>query len=267
MANIAKANEIADRPYQGYTGQTVAPLTPDQQTAFDWVRQNLGQGSADIRAAADSISPDHFAGTAQSLLNPYLANVEAPALKAIADQGAINQNALGARAASAGAFGGDRFGVERAILGAQTAEKAGQASAQIRSQGWDAAVQAALAQAQQRGALGSAAQAAGLSSASALSAAGLQQQQTAQSLLSSQGQQWLAEQQYPAEMLALREGALTATPYSGTTSSTQPINKANPAMSAAGGALAGAAAGSTFGPYGAVAGALIGGVGSYLGSR
>jgi hypothetical protein len=266
--NIAQANAVASTPYQAYTGQTVAPLTADQQAASDYARGTLGDATNTINAAGNSITAANLPSTAQSLLNPYLGAVEQPALAAIAQQGAIDQNDLASKAAGAGAFGGTRFGIESAIQASQTAQKAGQTSAQIRSQGWDQAVSTALASAQQQGALASAGQAAGLSGASALSAAGLQEQQQQQSLLSSDAQQWLDEQQYPAQMLALRESSLQATPYSTTQTSSQPINKANPAMSAAGGALSGAAAGSMILPgWGTAAGALIGGVGSYLGSR
>jgi hypothetical protein len=267
MANLEYANQIADRPYEAYGGQQVAGTTPDQQAAFKWVRDNLGTGSAAITAAGDPIRGANLTTTAQSLLNPYLGAVEKPALQAVADQGARSANDLAARASQAGAFGGTRFGVESGILGGQVAQKSGELSANIRSQGWDKAVSTALAQAGANAQIADNAQKAGMTAASALSSAGFQQQQTEQARLSADYQSWIDAQTQYEHALAIKEGALTSTPYGGTTTSTQPLHKANPALGAAGGALSGAATGAVAGPYGAAAGALIGGTLGYLGSR
>jgi hypothetical protein len=268
VSNLSFANDVASKPYEQYTGQQVASITPDQQAAYDWVRQNLGTGSNAIGQAAQQITGSNLTTTAQSLLNPYLGAVEQPALDALAKQGARNQNDLASKAAGAGAFGGTRFGVESGVLGSETAAKAGELSANIRSQGWDKAVSTALTQAGEQASLATQGQTAGLTAASALSTAGYQQQQNEQAQLSSALEDWQNQQNWGQQQLAIREGAVTATPYGGTTSSTQPINKGNAAVSALGGALSGAAAGSMILPgWGTAAGALIGGVGGYLGSR
>jgi len=266
--NLQWANAVADRPYEAYGQQQVAGTTPDQRAAFEWTRNNLGAGPAAITAAGTPISGANLTTTARGLLNPYLDAVEAPALKALGDQGARSANDLAARAAQAGAFGGTRFGVESGILGGQTAEKAGQLSAGIRAQGWDKAVTTALTQAGANAQIADQAQKAGLTAASALSSAGFQQQQTEQAKLTSDYQSWIDAQSQFEHALAIRQGALTSTPYGGTTTSTQPIHKANPALSAAGGALSGAAAGSAISPgWGTAAGALVGAGLGYLGSR
>jgi hypothetical protein len=129
-----------------------------------------------------------------------------------------------------------------------------------------------LAQAQTGAQIAGAQQTAGLQAASALSAAGFQEQQQQQAQLTSMLNDWQDQWNYPLHQLAIREGAVTSTPYGGTTASTQPINKANPWLGAAGGALSGAAAGATLGaslgagggPWGAAAGAVIGGIGGAL---
>jgi hypothetical protein len=266
--NLGFANTIAATPYQGYTGAQVAPVTPDQQAAYDYVRQNLGAATGTIGAATDRISGDNLTTTAQSLLNPYLGAVEAPALDAVRRQGETAQNDLAAKAAGAGAFGGTRFGVQAGELGAATARQAGELSASIRSQGWDKAVATAMGQAAGVGQLATAGQTAGLAGASALSSAGYQEQQNQQAQLTAMLQQWQEARDYPLQQLAIREGAVTSTPYGGTTASTQPLNKPNPVTSAIGGALSGAAAGTAISPgYGTAIGALVGAAGGYLGSR
>jgi len=268
ISNLGFANEVASKPYEQYGGQQVAGVTADQNTAYDWVRNNLSTGSNAITAAGNQISGSNLTNTAQSLLNPYLGAVETPALQALAKQGAISQNDLASKAAGAGAFGGTRFGVQAGVLGSETAAKAGELSANIRSQGWDKAVSTALTQANTQANIAKTAQDTGLSAASALSTAGYQQQQNEQANLSAALSDWQDAQNWGQQQLAIREGAVTATPYGGTTTSSQPINKGSGVASALGGALAGAAAGSTILPgWGTAAGALIGGVGSYLGSR
>jgi hypothetical protein len=268
ISNLGFANDVAAKPYEQYQGAQVAGVTPDQQAAYDYVRQNLGTGSTAISNAAQGITGSNLTTTAQGLLNPYLGAVEAPALDAVARQGANAQNDLAAKAAGAGAFGGTRFGVQAGELGAATARQAGELSANIRSQGWDKAVGTAVQQAQTLGTLAGQAQQSGLAGASALSAAGAQQQQIEQARINAAVNDWTTQQDWGQQQLAIREGAVTATPYGGSSQSTQPLNKPNAALSAVGGALSGAAAGTAIMPgYGTAAGALIGGIGGYLGSR
>jgi hypothetical protein len=158
--------------------------------------------------------------------------------------------------------------VQAGELGAATARQAVELSASIRSQGWDKAVATAMGQAAGVGQLATAGQTAGLAGASALSSAGYQEQQNQQAQLTAMLQQWQEARDYPLQQLAIREGAVTSTPYGGTTASTQPLNKPNPVTSAIGGALSGAAAGTAISPgYGTAIGALVGAAGGYLGSR
>jgi hypothetical protein len=268
ITNLQFANQIAEQPYQQYGGQEVAGLTPDQQAAYAAVRNNLTTGSDMIDNAAAGITGSNLTTTAQSLMNPYLADVEKPALQALSDQASRDDATRAAQAAGAGAFGGTRFGVENAIAASQTAQKAGQLSADIRSQGWDKAVSEAMGQAQTVAQLGQLGQQTLESGASALSAAGYQEQQNAQAQMTQQMQDWQDAWNYPLQQLAIREGAVTATPYGGTTTSTQPINRPNPLLTTGSGALSGAALGSSIWPgYGTAIGAVGGALLGYLGSR
>jgi hypothetical protein len=266
--NLAQAKQVSSQPYQAYTGQTVAGLTPDQQAAYGYVRDNLGTTADTIGQAASGITGSNLTTTAQGLLNPYLDQVESNAVGQVQRQGDLAQNDLAAKAASAGAFGGTRFGVQSGVLSAETARQAGDLSAQIRSQGWDTAVGTALTQAQQVAGLAGAAQTAGLTSASALSTAGAQEQNQQQAQLNALLQAWQDAQNYPLQQLAINQSALTSTPYGGTSTSTQPINKANPATGALSGAATGAALGTMAYPgIGTAIGAGVGALGGYLSSR
>lgn len=265
--NLTQAQQVAAQPYQAYTGQTVAPLTADQQAAYNYVANNLGTASNTINQAAQGVTGSNLTTTAQGLLNPYLDQVESYGVGQVQRQGALAQNQLAAQAAQAGAFGGTRFGVQAGVLSAETARQAGDLSAQIRSQGWDTAVNTALQQAGTVANLASQGQTAGLTSASALSQAGAQEQNQNQADINALIQQWQTAQNYPLQQLAINESALTSTPYGGTSTSTQPIRTGSPGLSALSGAATGATAGSVFGPWGTAIGAGVGALGGYLGSR
>ena len=263
--NLEYAKQVAARPYEAYAGPTVAGLTADQTSAMDWIRAN-STGAADaISGATRAITGGNLTSTAQSLLNPYLGNVEAGAeaqLQRSADQA---QNDLASRAASAGAFGGTRFGVQSAELAGNTARQAGDLSANIRSQGWNTAVQTALAQAAGVTQGATAGQTAGLTGAGALASAGALQQNQAQTEMNAALANWQQARDYPLEQLAIRQSALSATPYGGTTSSTQPLNRGNQAMTGLSGAATGAALGGALAGTLGISSGLAAGGGAGLG--
>ena len=266
-SNLQQAQQVAARPYEAYPGQTIADITPDQQAAFDWVRNNYQTAGNTINAANSAITGGNLVTTAQSLLNPYLDQVQAAGVGEVQRTGALAQNDLAAKAASAGAFGGTRFGVQSGVLSAETARQAGDLAANIQSAGWDKAVTTALNQAGEVSTLATAGQAAGLQGAQALMASGQGQQNQAQAVLNDALQKWQAARDYPLEQLAINESALTSTPYGTTTTSTQNLNTPGGSglSSALGGIGTGAAIGSAFGPIGTGVGAVAGGLLSLFG--
>jgi len=221
--NLNFANKVAARPYEAFGGDTVAGLTQDQLDAFDAFRAGLGKYSASADQGLSMMSD--LPATASGFLNPYIHNVERYALDAVNDAGAIAQNQLSDRAEAAGAFGGSRYGIQAATLAAETAKKAGEISAGIRSEGWDKALASALATSQ--GLISGAGQGQAVSSAAAgdLLKAGLIQQGQDQQELADVWRRWQEQHDYPLEQLAIRQSALSATPYGSTTTSTQPYNQ------------------------------------------
>lgn len=260
--NLDLAKSIADRPYADYPGARVAGLTPDQQASYDWVRNNFSNASTAITNAAQGVTGGNLTSTAQSLLNPYLANVETGAENQLQRSADLAQNRIASQAASAGAFGGTRFGLQSSALSSDTARQAGELSANIRSAGWNQAVDTALKQAAGVAGLATAGQTAGLQGASALQTVGGQEQTQQQTDINDAIARWQAARDYPLEGLAIRESALSSTPYQGTTTSTQPLNKGNPALAGLGGAATGAALGGSI----ATALGASAGVGTGLGA-
>lgn len=128
--NLANAQAAAQNAYN-YTPNTVG---------FDAVNPNIAAQRVQTQFGGQNVNAQDFtSGNLQGYMNPYLAEVESNALNAIDRQrlGALNQ--VGDQAISRNAFGGSRLGVMEGVTNAEAARLAGEASANIRSQGFNTA--------------------------------------------------------------------------------------------------------------------------------
>jgi len=147
----ATALQNVDMPY---APTELAGLSPQQLQAIQAAQQGVGAYQPYLQQAGTALSQaGAFAqpGAAQQFMNPYEDRVVQQTLKDIAQQGAMQQNQLGAQAAGAGAFGGSRMGVAQAELAKGTLEQQARSAAQIRQQGYQQAQQAAQQAAQLSG--------------------------------------------------------------------------------------------------------------------
>lgn len=134
--NYEFARGIAEKPFQAYTGERVAGLTPDQMQAAGMVRNLAASGNAYLpgieqmygaygAAPAGKVSSpsilgggyDAASGSINDYLNPYVQGALAPQLRNIERAGAVMRTGPGgidSGATSAGAFGDARHGVETA---------------------------------------------------------------------------------------------------------------------------------------------------------
>jgi hypothetical protein len=205
-------------------------IDPDVKAAYLRNLEEARATAGDLGQRQFAPFPEYNLGMVQKYMNPYQQEVIDYSLADIerARQGQIS--AEGARATAAGAFGGTRQGVTRALVDEAALRNAGNLSAQLR--------QAGFAQAQNLG---------------------LSQQQ----LMQQYEQQRLdAARNLGLERLNVAQGALSLQPANLGGSTTTPIYK-NQTASALGGALGGASLGSLFGgtsgaQYGALAGGLLG---------
>lgn len=218
--NITRATDLSNQPFQPFPGQTVAPITPLQQAGYNYAGGQIGATDPIFQTALGQVQ--NLPATTQGLLNPYLSNVENAAVSNIQRQGDISQQNLASGAVGQNAFGGTRYGVEQALLNSETQRNIGQTVAQIQSQGWNTAMDAALKQSGAEAALATGGQQASLTGANAAIAAGGAQQTQQQAELAAALQQWQAGQNWPYSQLAIAQGALQGTPYGTTTTSTQP---------------------------------------------
>lgn len=240
----ARAENVAATPFQPYGNQFVAPLSPTQQAGVQATNVAAGQAQPYYGAAAGltlagaqdvgALTP----GQIGYYQNPYTQAVVDPTVAALRQQQGQQLSQQQADAIKAGAFGGDRAGIQRAVLQGQQGLATAQAIAPLYQQGYGQAVQTAAGQqgvvaqdlarrmqaGQQLGGLGAAAQQAALQGAQAQLQAGGVEQQTQQADLTARYQQFLQERGYPFQVaqflanIAMGTGALSGS----TTTTTQP---------------------------------------------
>lgn len=251
--NIAIADQISKRPYQAYGGQLTAGYTPEQQAAMDYAQQGVGMTTPLYQTAAIAAnqaagynpmqvqSQNFLQGDIGGYMNPFTQQVENAALQRLEGATKMGLNRIGDQARSAGAFGGSRQGIAEGTAIGEAARSAGELSANLRSQAFNTgaalmqtdqgrALQAQLAnqaaglQGQQLGlsaagqlqSIAGNAQQARQMDAATLESIGAAKQSQQQALLDEAYNRWLEARNYPIEMLNLRLGATTATPYGST---------------------------------------------------
>jgi len=151
--NYQFAQQVANQPYQAYQGQTVAGFSPDQLSAMDYSRNNVGAYQpvydAGVTMANQSgmYQPDQVrAGqftdaNVGAYMNPYLDQVESNALRNIQGATQLAVNKIGDQAATSRAFGGSRQGISEGVTIAEGTKQAGDLSAKLRSDAYDRAMQ------------------------------------------------------------------------------------------------------------------------------
>jgi hypothetical protein len=246
QSNLATANNLAAQPYQAPNLPTQAPFNPDQEQAFQQVRDLQGSTAPVYSTAINSL--ENLPATTQSLLNPYIAKVGGDVTSNMERSAAMAQEQLGGEAAGVGAFGGTRSGVESGIIDSETQRNIGQAMDTIASQGWNSAMSGALTRATDLGSLATGGETASLLGTGALSQVGGEEQELTQAQYEDALNQWQQEQNYPYQQLAIQQSALAGSPYGSTVTSSQPYN-VNSLASGIGVAAAGLPIANTLGTW------------------
>jgi hypothetical protein len=206
---LKKAENLGQRPYQAYTGQMIAPLSALEQQSANVATQQLLPQTQQLRA----IGEQRFTPTvAQQYMNPYESQVIKGAIGDVEEQYQQAQRALSATAVGAGAFGGTRFGVERALGTERFLDQVGDISSRLRQAGFesgaarfagDRASQLQAAQAQLSGTAGAIQ---GLSTLGATSR-GIEQAGLAEAY-----RDFIERREYPVEQVRQVVGALAGAP-------------------------------------------------------
>lgn len=200
----ALSSQAALQPATAAIGQGFSGLTEAQRMAasyggnmpgFETAQSAIQGGLGALSGGTQGFDPSRT----QAFMDPYRQQVIDETMRQINRQGAIAQNALSAQAVRAGAFGGEREGVQRAELERGLMEQKAGTIANLLSQGYTQAQanamtsfeqqqQRELQAAQARGALGSqAAQVASQQAGLGQGAAGLYGNLSAQQIAAGQG--------------------------------------------------------------------------------
>jgi hypothetical protein len=240
--NLALADQIASRPYEAYGGNLVAGFAPEQEQAFAMAQRQAGSTMPLYQTAAQTATgmtgyqaPSFLQGDVSQYLNPYISQVENRAISRGQEALQQNLNQISAQAARSGAFGGSRQAIQEGVAQAEAAKNVADLSAQLRMQGYtdaagrlenDLARQMAGSQVQLQAAgmlpgIAQAQQQAALTDTATIESIGAQRQALEQAQLQDQYSRFMEERNYPIEMLNLRLGATSATPYGSTQTRTQ----------------------------------------------
>lgn len=304
--NYSAAQGVANQQYNPYSGQMVAPINIDQQTAGGMLYNSAGMGGygqgavgSGVQAAqaAGSYSPQQVGtGTwnsqaAQQYTNPYTQSVIDTTNAQIDRNTAQTTQGTNSAATTAGAYGGTRQAVQTAMNNYNGNMVKAQTDAQLQDQAYNNAQtqynadqSRALTAATANQSAGLQAANLGLGSSYALgnlgniqgnlynnAAANLGQWGTLEQNTQNQQNQWNYQNNYlnPQNWSSRGLSALESA-VSGIPSGSSTANTSpvysNQWGSALGGAASGAAAGSMFGPWGTAIGGVAGGLMGYFGS-
>lgn len=141
---LDKAKTESERPYEAYTGEAVAPMSSNEQQAYDLAHEGalkyageqpdyLSEAAAYGRKGAEG-----FPGSAglDQYMNPYLEGVLDPVTRDMRKQYELEQRGNADRAVTAGAFGGSRQGIREAESFDAFMKRMGDTTNQIRSDAW-----------------------------------------------------------------------------------------------------------------------------------
>jgi hypothetical protein len=241
-----RAQQVSETPFQRYTGEFVAPLSPTQQygiqqtVASAQLAQPYYQAATQLGVTgAQGIRPGALDPGAY--MSPYTQAVVQATLNPLQQQQRQQLSQQQSEAIRSGAFGGDRGGLQRAALMGQQAMGTAQAIAPLYQQGYTQALQTAQQQqglalsaeqanraaraatAQQLAGFGAGAQQAAQAGAQGIIGAGTLEQQTRQALNAALLQQFQQERGYPFQVAQFLANIAYGAPYPTTTTTTQPI--------------------------------------------
>jgi len=231
--NLSIAGTMANSPYVGYQGPTVAGFSDMETGAFNSMQDNMNAWGPAMRQSAEAIGGLATGSGDVTVRNgsEYLSNYQNPHENTVVNNtindmtraNTIAQNGLNATAAGAGAFGGSRHGIANAEMNRNLLDRVGNTAGQLRHQGFTTAAglgqadasrqlqgdtfntNTRLQAAQMAQNLGLGAQRAGLQ-------AGGMQRGMDQANLDESYNRFLDEQEHPMRMLAMRQSALGQTP-------------------------------------------------------
>ena len=206
---LRRAENVFDVPYQAFTGDRIADLDPMETQAANIYKNQILPQSGQL---ADIGAQTYDTATAQNYANPYQDQVISGALGDLGEAYGQTQKSMNAQAIGAGAFGGERQGIENVLGRERYLDTVGDTSARLRQAGFesganrfaqDRAAQLQSAQSQ-IGALGQ--------SAAGLAGFGTQARGIEQAGLAEGYRDFIEEREYAGGQVKQMIGALSGAP-------------------------------------------------------
>jgi len=206
---LRRGEQVFDQPYKAFTGDRIADLDPmETQAAGIYQNQILPQSGQLAAIGAQT----YDTATAANYANPYENQVVSGALGDLQEAYGQTQKGMNAQAIGAGAFGGERQGIENVLGRERYLDTVGDTSARLRQAGFesganrfaqDRATQLQSAQSQ-IGALGQ--------SAAGLAGFGTQARGIEQAGLAEGYRDFIEEREYAGGQIKQMIGALSGAP-------------------------------------------------------
>ena len=206
---LRTAENVLSQPYTAYQGQRIAQLDPSEIQAENIYKNQVIPQAGQLSNIANQT---YDTATAQAYANPYENQVISGALGDLSDAYGQTQRAMDASAVGAGAFGGERQGIENVLGQERYLDSVGDTSARLRQAGFESgASRFAQDRATQLG--GATTQIGALQSASqGLQAYGQQARGIEQADLAEGYRDFIEKREYPAGQIRQMVGALAGAP-------------------------------------------------------
>ena len=197
------------KPYQGFQGQRIAQLDPYEIQGGNIYQNQILPQSGQLAAIG---AQTYDTATAQAYANPYEDQVISGALGDLREAYGQTQKSMNASAIGAGAFGGERQGIQNVLGAERFIDSAGDTSARLRQAGFESGANRFMQdRATQLGAAQSQINALGQTSAG-LAGFGAQARGIEQAGLAEGYRDFIEEREYGAGQVKQMIGALSGAP-------------------------------------------------------
>ena len=217
---VDQTMELSQTPYEAYSGQRLAAMSPDEMSAFDITRGMIGQATPQMQQSqgiANQIAQRGLSGFSQAELNqwmnPYTENVLDVSKRRQLEQFDLAKRNMQQAQGQRAAFGGSRSGLESAQMYGDFAQQLADSETLGLSNAYESGMNRAFQGSQMAGAAGMDAanlaqqgQRSSLTDAAALEGIGAKQRTQEQMGLDIGYQDFLTEKAYPYEQLQFASG-------------------------------------------------------------
>jgi hypothetical protein len=206
---LRTAENVLSQPYTAYQGDRIASLDPLETSAANVYSQQVIPQAGQL---ANIANQTYDTATAQAYANPYENQVIAGALTDLGDAYGRSRTAMDAQAVGAGAFGGERQGIENVLGQERYLDSVADTTARLRQAGFESGA-ARFAQDRAAQMQGATTQIGALQSgAQGLQAFGAQARGIEQAKLAEGYRDFIEAREYPAGQIRQMVGALSGAP-------------------------------------------------------